>query len=240
MQSQQQTQQQVDMYGNMYQQQMSQPQYMCQPTPAMYQPFPPVTMAGLTGGTLVYYPNPAQSSAVDSSAQSQLQSQLQSLPVVQSQPQQMNHQVPHTWSAELLPTTAHTATTTTAARTAATHRTSAAACLTRLPAAAASGVRQQHSHVLHHSAATTTTARHQPSSRRSTRTSICPPPLPPARCRLHPLHPSPRDSLRSFSDVDKSCATYKTEICRSHQYSGACEYGVSCQFAAWTGGVAYA
>ena len=42
------------------------------------------------------------------------------------------------------------------------------------------------------------------------------------------------DAFRSFSvsgEADKACLTYKTEICRSHQYSGACEYGSSCQFA---------
>ena len=41
-----------------------------------------------------------------------------------------------------------------------------------------------------------------------------------------PSSPSPRGS-----DAERSLSTYKTEICRSHQYSGCCEYGSSCQFA---------
>ena len=43
------------------------------------------------------------------------------------------------------------------------------------------------------------------------------------------------ESFRPFSssssESEKACLTYKTEICRSHQYSGSCEYGSACQFA---------
>ena len=42
---------------------------------------------------------------------------------------------------------------------------------------------------------------------------------------------TPSSPSGRVSDNERSPSTYKTEICRSHQYSGCCEYGPSCQFA---------
>ena len=47
-----------------------------------------------------------------------------------------------------------------------------------------------------------------------------------------PSSPSARSHATAAVDADRVCmSTYKTEICRSHQYSLSCEYGPSCQFA---------
>ena len=46
----------------------------------------------------------------------------------------------------------------------------------------------------------------------------------------NPSSPSPRGPAGVDSDKG-GVSTYKTEICRSHQYSLSCEYGPSCQFA---------
>ena len=230
----QQSQQQVDMYGNMYQQQIGamqmpqqqQPQYMCQPGPAMYQPFPaPLTMAGPNGGTLVYYPNPAQNGAVDSSAQSQLQSP----PVIQ-QPQQISHQVP---SPGLMGYYQQPQQQPQLQLAQQQHSVSA-----QQPATLA--FQQQPVAYVNNIPMYYTTQPPLPQQQQQQQTqpeqpaqhhSLYLPASAPASTVTSPSSSIAGDSLRSFSDVDKTCATYKTEICRSHQYSGACEYGSSCQFA---------
>ena len=231
-QPQQQAQQQVDVYGNMYQQQMSamqmpqqQPQYLCQPSPTMYQPYSaPVTMAGPNGGTLVYYPNPAQNNGIDSSAQSQ----LQSLPAVQPQPQQMSHQVPPPGLMSYYQQPQQQQMQITQPQHNVPAQQPASLAFQQQPVAYVNNIpmyyttqpplpqQQQH-----------TQAEQQPAQLHN----VYLPASAPASTVASPASSIVGDSIRSCSDLDKTCATYKTEICRSHQYSGACEYGSSCQFA---------
>ena len=229
-----QPQQQVDMYGNLYQQPMSgmqmqqqqQPQYQYQPASAVYQPYPaPVTMAGPNGGTLVYYPNPAQNSVADSSAQPQ----LQSMPVVQPQPQQISHQMPPPGLMGYYQQPQHQQQVQLAQpqHSAPAQQQPATLAYQQQPVAYVNNI------PMYYTTQPPQQQQQQTQSAQSTQHhSVYLPVSAPASTVSSPASSVAGESIRSFtSEADKTCATYKTEICRSHQYSGACEYGASCQFA---------
>ena len=220
-------QQQPDLYSSMYSQLghlQSQPAHMAtapyshllshsSPT---YQSSP-VTMAGANGGTFVYFPNAASQPQVSSAMpQAQMPSQMSPLSYMGHyyQPQSS---LPSSQPAHM----AH------AAHSHAVSMQQPVAYVNGIPmylspappGESETAFPQQYTHAAtaHHSKASQFDGPFFTTNAASTASTVS----------STPSSPSPRGG----SDAERSLSTYKTEICRSHQYSGCCEYGPSCQFA---------